>query len=365
MANKARLVSHGSAMMKLFNAQGAETMANEFVMNLLIPEKALQEFRVRPLGENSYLSLAAETDPLSSYRILCGDCFEAETTDQGHYSLVRLLPSEVNHYQADLDLHLLDLNSMTKAQKDEIINTAALNDFVRSCKGAWEIAEFTQCFTLFLHVPMAHREAMFEALPVLCPALGPDQLREIFSGSNKEQISDAYVRQSKNDPSPFYALMAHASDFLLRFPADEHGVGPYWLESGEMDERRHTDDSEEEVECVPLGGNRYRLACQECGPFSALRLHWGDEFFAETENGFDLVLTRIAMPMKFVHHRFIASGKFTNENPIATILHACGGGWETVAEGMLTLTIPVNAEEEFLRQMQANDLCPGVIGLCD
>jgi len=341
-------------------------MANEFVMNLLIPEEGLLQFKVRPLGEKRYLSLAGETDPLESYRILCGDCFEAEEIDQGRYALIRLLPSEVNHYLVDVVRQRPESDCLAGGRNFEtLFNTSALNDFVRSCKGAWELEEFAECFTLFLHVPMAHRNALFEALPTFCPAVGRDQLREIVSGANDDLELEDYLRWSKAHPSPFYSLVERSRKFTLRFPSDEDGVGPYWLATGEMDGSRHDSDSVENVECVALGDNRYRLAIQAEGPFSGLRLHWGDEFFAESGNGCDLVLTRVAMPRKFVHHRFMASGKFTNENPIATILHACGGGWETVAVGILTLTVPVETAAEFMRQMQANDFCPGVIGLSD
>ena len=64
------------------------------------------------------------------------------------------------------------------------------------------------------------------------------------------------------------------------------------------------------------------------GPFSGLRLYWGDEFNAEKGEDGTLRLTSICMPRPYVHFRFLTSGGFNNEHQLARHLHSLGGGWE-------------------------------------
>ena len=71
------------------------------------------------------------------------------------------------------------------------------------------------------------------------------------------------------------------------------------------------------------------------------------------------------MPRAFEHYRFVTSSGFTNDGPIATIVHQVGGGWETVASGMLTLTVPILRAGEFRQLMNAAELLPGVLRLED
>jgi hypothetical protein len=38
---------------------------------------------------------------------------------------------------------------------------------------------------------------------------------------------------------------------------------------------------------------------------------------------------------------------FNNENPLARLVHSLDGGWESVAGGMLTLTVPTTKAVDF------------------
>jgi hypothetical protein len=168
----------------------------------------------------------------------------------------------------------------------------------------------------------------------------------------------------QTNPSPFYDQLVGAEKFSLIFPLSEDCAGPYWLESGEL---VHSGDGEietEDIEAVSLGGNRYRLAERCLGPFSSLRLHWGDEFFADLD-GNKLNISKLVVPRLFEHFRYLTSGGFKNANPIAELVHEVGGGWETVAGGMLTFTVPALRAQEFQSRMNAAGLLPGVLTLAD
>lgn len=146
------------------------------------------------------------------------------------------------------------------------------------------------------------------------------------------------------------------------YPADGDSGGPFWNERGELDLVRGKDWDEEDVGIVPLGGNRYRLAERLMGPFSGLRLYWGDEFTADQTVDGTLRITSVVVPRRYAHFRFLAS-KFNNDHPLAKHLHAMEGGWETIATGMLTLTVPADHAAEFQRLMYEEGLAPGVITL--
>ena len=164
------------------------------------------------------------------------------------------------------------------------------------------------------------------------------------------------------DPSAFYGLVEKTTEVVILYPADGDSGGPFWNELGELDLLRGKDWDEEEVGIVPLGGNRYRLAERLMGPFSGLRLYWGDEFTADHTAEGTLRITSVVLPRRYVHFRFIAS-KFNNDHPLAIHLHAMGGGWEAVAKGILTLTVPAEHGTEFQRLMYQEGLAPGVITL--
>ena len=166
-----------------------------------------------------------------------------------------------------------------------------------------------------------------------------------------------------SNSSSFYDQLIGAKKFNLFFPSDQDGSGPFWTQTGELTRTGDTPWEEEEIEAVSLGANRYRLAESCLGPFSSLRLHWGDEFFAEHSSAGKLRLTRVVAPKEFEHFRFLTSAGFANENTIAVIVHELNGGWETVAAGMLTLTVPSSRVQEFHSKMKAVDLLPGVLRL--
>lgn len=192
--------------------------------------------------------------------------------------------------------------------------------------------------------------------------------KDAFRAFLAEEGTQSYLQEALDqvaafDMLPFYAQFEGARDFVLSFPADKDGVGPFWQESGELDLSLGTEQAEEDVALVNIGADHYLLACRHSGPFSTLRLHWGDEFMAERTADNALILTRIIAPRKFKHYRFVASEPFNNDNPIAQVVHRHGGGWETVAGGMLTLTVPSHAAADLEREMEENKLIPGVIRL--
>lgn len=164
------------------------------------------------------------------------------------------------------------------------------------------------------------------------------------------------------NPSPFYSLFEGATKAVLGFPADDDFIGPFWNELGELDTTRGSGWSEEKVAVVALGGNRYRLAVCMDGPFSSLRLYWGDEFMAEPAGGNKLTLHSVVVPQRFTHFRFMVSG-FGSQHPLAEQVHAMGGGWELVAQGILTLTVAAEHAAEFEHRMHEQGLAPGVLSL--
>lgn len=165
--------------------------------------------------------------------------------------------------------------------------------------------------------------------------------------------------------SPFYDQLTGAEKFSLIFPLERDCVGPDWLDSGDLVRAEDVEPETEIVEAVSLGSDLYRLAERCLGPFSSLRLHWGDEFFADRLQGNTLKLTKVVVPRPFDHYRFLISGGFNNSNPIAELVHEVGGGWETVAVGILTLTVPTLRTKEFQSNMNAAGLMPSVLRLVD
>lgn len=164
------------------------------------------------------------------------------------------------------------------------------------------------------------------------------------------------MNQNSTLPSPFYAQFDDATESTLCFPVDEDGVGPYWLESGQLDANQGDSRSCEKVEVVNLGGDRYRLAFKVQGPFSGLRLNWGDEFMAEESGRKRLDLLRVTTPADYRHFQLVVSRSFNNESPLAKLVHRFGGGWETVSGGMLTLTVPSTSAADFVEAAQQANL---------
>ena len=152
-------------------------------------------------------------------------------------------------------------------------------------------------------------------------------------------------------PSGFYLLVEKAVDVVLEFPADGDSGGPFWNDAGQLDLVRCKEWDQEEVGVVPLGGNRYRLAERQLGPFSGLRLYWGDEFNADKGEDGTLRLTSVCMPRLDAHFRLLTSGGFSNDHQLAQHLHSLGGGGEAVAGGVLTLTVPAERASHLQRLM--------------
>ena len=169
----------------------------------------------------------------------------------------------------------------------------------------------------------------------------------------------------QKNPSPFYDQLTGSEKFSLIFPVGQDESGPHWLASGELVSADGVQTESEDIEAVSLGGNRYRLAERCYGPFSGLRFHWGDEFFADRSEGNTLRLTKLVVPRAFEHFRFHISPGFDNSNPIAELVHQLGGGWEVVARGTLTLTVPALRVREFVLKMNAAELAPSVLRLGD
>lgn len=145
----------------------------------------------------------------------------------------------------------------------------------------------------------------------------------------------------EEDPSPFYVQFADAQPYLLVYPSRDAEGGPHWSDNGDLIDPDDAEVTEESIQAVPLGKGRYRLAARCDGPFSALRLNWGDEFEAEeTEPGI-LELQRVVMPQHYAHLRcssdadlvperatayampYSTAGclNFSNDHPIAQLVH--------------------------------------------
>jgi len=107
-------------------------------------------------------------------------------------------------------------------------------------------------------------------------------------------------------PSGFYLLLEDAANVVLEFPVDDDSGGPFWSDDGQLDLVRCKEWDQEEVGVVPLGGNRYRLAERQMGPFSRRRLYWGDEFNAGKGVDGTLRLTsRYAYPVRMPISAFL------------------------------------------------------------
>ena len=91
---------------------------------------------------------------------------------------------------------------------------------------------------------------------------------------------------------------------------------------------------------------------------------WGERPRRRTFPAGDFESHAPSCPVRtFAHFRFLTSGGFNNEHQLARNLHSLGGGWEAVAGGLLTLTIPCTSAGELQRMMEEERLAPGVISL--
>lgn len=156
---------------------------------------------------------------------------------------------------------------------------------------------------------------------------------------------------------PFYALLEPAAEFVLRFPYSEDVDSANTEFMGKVaNDKNATED--ESVALVSLGGCRYRLAEKLDGLFSVLPLNWGDEFFAETIGEHMLKFLNTASPLKYAHFRSLTSTQFTSQELASDLIHRFKGGWEVVAGGMLTISIPVEKVQDFRAEMEQSGLWP-------
>lgn len=162
-------------------------------------------------------------------------------------------------------------------------------------------------------------------------------------------------------PSPFYAQLEPSSKFVLEYPYVED-VDFTKLQFTGTEEQVNWEVAEELVALVDLGGGLFRLAEKLDGPFSGLPMSWGDEFFALVSGPGKLRFQRMDTPQKYSHLRLFLSSPFEADGRASELIHQHGGGWEVVASGMLTATVPVEKEQALFNDLrQANAFPVGLV----
>lgn len=161
-------------------------------------------------------------------------------------------------------------------------------------------------------------------------------------------------------PSPFYAQLEPCSRFDLEYPFVDD-VGFKTLQFTGMGEQAEWEVAEERVALVELGGRLFRLAEKLEGPFSGLPMHWGDEFFALECGPGRLRFQRMESQQKYSHTRLLLCGDFDPDGVASELIHQHGGGWEVVARGMFTLTVPVEREQALFQALREANA--SIIGL--
>lgn len=151
---------------------------------------------------------------------------------------------------------------------------------------------------------------------------------------------------SQSFPSPFYELLTGAMTYRLSFPVDERDEGPWCDEQGLPITFKDGKVEVVEIMAVPLGRQMFRLA--ENPIFEPLtELMWGDEFEADETSDGQLLLRRVVLPKRFRHDFSVIGGPLTQGHPISNRIHELEGGWETVAGGLLTVTVPSENWDEY------------------
>lgn len=146
--------------------------------------------------------------------------------------------------------------------------------------------------------------------------------------------------------SPFYDLLKGALEFDLVFPVDENGEGPHCDEVGTPISKGPGEQKVVRIQAVPLGSNRFRLAKNPI--FESLtELKWGDEFQVVKDSSGQIKLDRVVLPKKFHHEFSLISGSVTRGSKLSNRIHELDGGWETIAGGMLIVTLPVDNWSKF------------------
>jgi hypothetical protein len=147
--------------------------------------------------------------------------------------------------------------------------------------------------------------------------------------------------------SPFYDSLKGSLEFELEFPVDVNNEGPHWDEIGTLISTATSSQDIVRILAVPLGKGLYRLA--ENPIFESLALNWGDEFEALETSAGHLQLTKVVQPMKYRHDHGLFSGALTRGSKLSNKIHELGGGWDVVAGGILTVTLPVDNWAKFMK----------------
>jgi len=161
-------------------------------------------------------------------------------------------------------------------------------------------------------------------------------------------------------PSSFYGQLEPSSEFVLEYPyVDDDDFTK--LQFNGVAEQADWEVAEELVALVDLGGGLFRLAEKLDGPFSGLPMSWGDEFLALEAGPGRLRFQRMDSPQKFSHLRLLLSGTYEPDGRASELIHQHGGGWEVVAGGMLTATVPVEKEQALVQALRnANAFSAGL-----
>lgn len=160
-----------------------------------------------------------------------------------------------------------------------------------------------------------------------------------------------------NISSPFYCLLEPNFKCVLEYPFLDN-LDFSTLDFNGEGEQAQWEIVDELVLLVPLGDGRYRLAEKLEGPFSALPMSWSDEFFAVEDSHGSLRFRRMASPQKFAHLRLTIAEPFVGDGLASDLIHLHGGGWETVAGGMLTVTVPIEKQQMLIDALSEAKVLP-------
>ena len=160
-----------------------------------------------------------------------------------------------------------------------------------------------------------------------------------------------------NTPSPFYAQLEPNVNVVLEYPCVDD-VDFTKLQFNSVGEQAGWEAVDELVALVDLDGGLFHLAEKMDGPFSALPMGGGDEFYALESGPGRLRFQRMDSPQRFSHLRLLLSGPFEPECKASELIHRHGEGWEVVAGGMLTATVPVEKEKGLVQDLREENAFP-------
>lgn len=142
----------------------------------------------------------------------------------------------------------------------------------------------------------------------------------------------------------FYKLMEGSTLYRVSFPCNSDGEGPFWDEHGNLEKFKDGYQEYSELMMVYLGRNAYRLAENPIFE-SPTTLNWGDEFIAQKGQSDTLEITQVKINQRFKHLKIVM--RMDAQHPMSKKIHELGGGWESVAGGLLTISIPKENWKEF------------------